>query len=757
MKRNRDSSSAIADFLAAGQAYFEKKKYDEARHCFEQALSGDAGNGDALIGMAKVLKAQGHYDEALEMFSNVEEETIPGRNIDKEIKELYFVIGRMKDAPDRFRSLIRQGEKDVWMALRSGYVCAADREHDRAVRMFMKAARTMRWVSEAHDELARIYQGRNDSFRAARETKRIKIRKASGVQTLKKIAGDYLKDNERIKAMRLFEAVLSLDPDDGESPAHLAAMHQESGDACLARKEFTNALAEYGRALQYRPDDSVIRRKIEDAGALRGKNTSISGKEQHPALQQDGADTTGRRCLLEFYRLMTDCAYAIAGGTWADSRDGYRKRLRGIGRRGRREGDAAVTDLVKKCEAMDAGGDLKLDDLRVMIGGHAEGDDIYLQNKVLNEIEILQGKLVLESKPTNLRVTLTNRCNLFCRMCYLHKRIAWDMPDAALEELDGFIPYLEQVIWQGGEVFLSKYFERLFAKAAGSTRLKQVVITNGLLIDERWADRFASAGHVELRLSIDGVTKQTYEAVRRGGNFSRLLGVLEMINRRKAQSHGRLETHMNFVVTKKNYHEIEKALEFAAEHEFRNAVFVPVINPAHDDGNTCYQSDPAIVREIAALYPRLQKKADEYGIGFDYRLTEHCLEPSGASEEEDAKDRAQIIAADPGPSCSCPPVQENGRQNDPVKDCGRMGRAGLPFCRVPWQSMFIGEYNDVAPECICSTVLKQDSPEFSLNRVWNGRFMQEYRSRMLDNRMEWCNRQCVSGLFPPQNREMGRL
>ena len=43
-------------------------------------------------------------------------------------------------------------------------------------------------------------------------------------------------------------------------------------------------------------------------------------------------------------------------------------------------------------------------------------NDIYLDNINLNEREFREKKTVLESKPTRILVTLTNKCNFKCTM-----------------------------------------------------------------------------------------------------------------------------------------------------------------------------------------------------------------------------------------------------------------------------------------------------------------------------------------------------
>ena len=104
------------------------------------------------------------------------------------------------------------------------------------------------------------------------------------------------------------------------------------------------------------------------------------------------------------------------------------------------------------------------------------------ENIILNELELAEGRINLHSKPRYLQVVLTTMCNLDCIMCGL-PQTHYVMPDSIKESIIEYMPYLESVIWQGGEPLLYKGFKDLF-KAAGLHGVEQTVTTNGLLVDE---------------------------------------------------------------------------------------------------------------------------------------------------------------------------------------------------------------------------------------------------------------------------------
>ena len=148
-------------------------------------------------------------------------------------------------------------------------------------------------------------------------------------------------------------------------------------------------------------------------------------------------------------------------------------------------------------------------------------NDKFLHNKALNEYEISTRKEILQSKPRAMIGMIMNKCNISCRICDIWSRPKWQEPDRILKEIVELLPYMEDICWQGGEVFYMKEFNSMLAEGVKCKNLNQVIFTNGLLLDEKNLEIIAK-GKVELVLSIDGATKETYEYIRRGANFETL-------------------------------------------------------------------------------------------------------------------------------------------------------------------------------------------------------------------------------------------
>ena len=175
--------------------------------------------------------------------------------------------------------------------------------------------------------------------------------------------------------------------------------------------------------------------------------------------------------------------------------------------------------------------------------------ETFFGNQLLNELEISQKKLVLQSKPRIILITLTNRCNLNCPMCGRGDKI-WEISSQIRNEILRWIPFLELITWQGGEVFLSDSFKSLFEKARLNKNLKQIIITNALLIDEGWAEKLVLSNNVDLTISIDSVNKKTYEYIRRGAKFEGLIKNLNLINRIREKHSSKMQLTLRCTIMK---------------------------------------------------------------------------------------------------------------------------------------------------------------------------------------------------------------
>ncbi|NLB34449.1 MAG: tetratricopeptide repeat protein, partial [Elusimicrobia bacterium] len=106
--------------------------------------------------------------------------------------------------------------------------------------------------------------------------------------------------------------------------------------------------------------------------------------------------------------------------------------------------------------------------------------DKFTYNCLLNELEITQKKEIIESKPRSMVAMILDKCNLKCLMCNVWQS-QWQAKDKTLREIADWFPYLEDISWEGGEVFMMDGFEDLLAEGGRYKNLSQIIFTNGLM------------------------------------------------------------------------------------------------------------------------------------------------------------------------------------------------------------------------------------------------------------------------------------
>lgn len=131
---------------------------------------------------------------------------------------------------------------------------------------------------------------------------------------------------------------------------------------------------------------------------------------------------------------------------------------------------------------------------------------------------------------------ITCRCNLHCVMCYTD---CFNRPDKIREELATaeIIRVMEEMAeagtlelcLTGGEPLTRPDFFFLYERAIRSGFLV-TLFTNGTLITESIADRFATLPPHRIEISLHGLTEQTFETVTLGrGSFQRCRKAIQIL------------------------------------------------------------------------------------------------------------------------------------------------------------------------------------------------------------------------------------
>lgn len=176
-------------------------------------------------------------------------------------------------------------------------------------------------------------------------------------------------------------------------------------------------------------------------------------------------------------------------------------------------------------------------------------------------------------RPLKVEIDITNKCNLRCAMCYFSDPVVFQRKreDITVEDFARIakqvFPWCKDVgLSFGTEPLLHRQFGELIA-ITKSYRVPWVwATTNGILLNERVIDQIIQLGLDSICISIDGAKKETYEHIRVGARFDKLIANIQALNRAKQQA-GSDTPHLqlNIVLMRSNIQELPALIRLAHE------------------------------------------------------------------------------------------------------------------------------------------------------------------------------------------------
>jgi MoaA/NifB/PqqE/SkfB family radical SAM enzyme len=363
---------------------------------------------------------------------------------------------------------------------------------------------------------------------------------------------------------------------------------------------------------------------------------------------------------------------------------------------------------------------LQLDDVK---------NNVFFYNLFLNEQEIAQEKTVLNSKPRIRLVMLTNKCNLKCPMCAtVHQSNHWDISDNFKKYILDNLQNLELITWQGGEVFLYKDFEKIFLEASKNKYLKQIIITNGLLIDEKWANLLSLANHLDLTISIDSIEKKIYEKLRYGAKFEQLLANLNNIKNIRQKNNSNITVTMRTTISDDNIYTLEQIVNFAIRYNINLLILSPLISENNKQYNFADKTHDELLK-INDLINTALEKAGKNNIKIINLL----------------EDMSCLLKQ----KCNVDLNLNNDKKESNTNDSVEI----MPLCFRPWKQIATTVDGEIKPECMCVEQVENMHVCQDFNALWNNSIMQEYREKMINFNLQWCCDSCKNNIVSQEHKK----
>ena len=185
-----------------------------------------------------------------------------------------------------------------------------------------------------------------------------------------------------------------------------------------------------------------------------------------------------------------------------------------------------------------------------------------------HQCSYIKSGAVLHGQPDriqHLRLAIDDSCNLRCPSCrkgmIFHKEgsaynLGIRLADKINDWLQNYNKSLQVHIGSDGDPFASHVYRHFMEQTPQRDNIKYSILTNGLMFKEF----YKTVPHIinnlqELGVSIDGASRETYEKLRLGGRWDKIIEGLECISELKKKYNFRFFLHM--VVQQDNWHELK--------------------------------------------------------------------------------------------------------------------------------------------------------------------------------------------------------
>ncbi|MFH1771966.1 MAG: radical SAM protein [Candidatus Omnitrophota bacterium] len=169
--------------------------------------------------------------------------------------------------------------------------------------------------------------------------------------------------------------------------------------------------------------------------------------------------------------------------------------------------------------------------------------------------------------PPFIEIEVTTRCNLRCLIC---EHTYWHEPsrDMPFEQFKSIVDQFPKLKWIGltgiGESFLNKDFMRMLRYVKSKNIFVELYDTF-YFIDEEAAKELVELPIDKIFVSLDAATKETYEKIRVGSDFDRVIGNVKYLIKIKMETKSYFpEIAFHYIISKENVNEVSNYIELVS-------------------------------------------------------------------------------------------------------------------------------------------------------------------------------------------------
>lgn len=359
--------------------------------------------------------------------------------------------------------------------------------------------------------------------------------------------------------------------------------------------------------------------------------------------------------------------------------------------------------------------------------------------------DMAEKNVQMNAKPLATMVGLTNVCNLqcvfcpYCGVCTKKIKVKQEISEENLKKISTLFPTTEFLNPSfRGEPFLYSHFDEFIKYCRNGDVLSKTHLTNNATQLHRY-DLCKLEGVNIVSVSFDGADKETFEMLRVGANFDKVLSNMDKLRRELPNT----VLQVTVVVCRLNLHQLSDIYSIARDKGFNYITYNTIFGPDNDkviellrlresDRNLLDKQMKEIERRNSDNKMTVMNVTTfdgfEDGVALDYKKIIENLkklreqEPYlDFDEERDVSQPSRRIHTE----CSCGILSN---------------KAQLPYCTQPWHIMSVMPDGKVAPCCASFGSIGNISDSEHMEDVWNNKNYQELRQSMFDWDMlpEYC-------------------
>ena len=198
--------------------------------------------------------------------------------------------------------------------------------------------------------------------------------------------------------------------------------------------------------------------------------------------------------------------------------------------------------------------------------------------------------------PDALQINFTFLCNLRCRMCSQHARLAefkaqnrpYEIPVPTIKKMIGEAGQMgiSSLILIGGEPFVEPRLFELVACAHASGIHGITVVTNGTIMSEDIIRKMFESNLSNLSISIDAADESAYSKIRGENVFGKVMANIQLLNRmKKASGRGAPSIVSVCTIMDQNLEELMGVIKLCRSLDICRIIFQPVVADNTDQAN----------------------------------------------------------------------------------------------------------------------------------------------------------------------------